>query len=258
MKPSFLEKIQAVLGVTRAEASVAFVLLAGFAAGWILSAVRSQNNSKEEMELLFDSAKSDFLSRSVGVTPEGEGVPVLMLADTLAEGEGTFPASQKKKLPDAPIDLNTASAEEMQQLPGIGPKIAERIIAYRSVRPFRRIEEIVRVKGIGRKTFEKIRPYITVGSLYTLFPESAGTAVKTEASDSVLHTATPIENRSMNKININTATAEELMRLPGIGPALAQRIIEQRPFARIEDILRVKGIGPKKFEKIREMITVEE
>ncbi|MDH7487236.1 MAG: ComEA family DNA-binding protein [Anaerolineae bacterium] len=59
------------------------------------------------------------------------------------------------------------------------------------------------------------------------------------------------------KVNINTATAEELDTLPGIGPAMAQRIIEGRPYSSIEDIRRVKGIGQATFEKLKDLITVQ-
>ncbi len=61
-------------------------------------------------------------------------------------------------------------------------------------------------------------------------------------------------------ININTASASELDLLPGIGPALANNIIEHRqnygPFTCIEDIINVSGIGPSKFTELRDLITV--
>ncbi|MDI1471625.1 helix-hairpin-helix domain-containing protein [Thermodesulfovibrio sp. 1176] len=64
------------------------------------------------------------------------------------------------------------------------------------------------------------------------------------------------------KIDINTATAKELMKLPGIGAVLAERIVEYREvngkFKNIEEIKKVKGIGNAKFEKIKDMITVGE
>ena len=61
-------------------------------------------------------------------------------------------------------------------------------------------------------------------------------------------------------VNINTAGVEELDTLPGVGPATAQAIVDEResngPFASIEDIQRVSGIGEKKFEKLKDSIRV--
>jgi len=60
-------------------------------------------------------------------------------------------------------------------------------------------------------------------------------------------------------LNINTATEEQLTTLPGIGPALAQRVITFRkaqPFKTVEDLMQVKGIGQKVFNKIKALITV--
>jgi competence ComEA-like helix-hairpin-helix protein len=59
-------------------------------------------------------------------------------------------------------------------------------------------------------------------------------------------------------VDINTATAIELESLPGIGPVLARRIIESRPYESIEELTRVKGIGPKSFARLKNQITVGE
>ncbi len=63
------------------------------------------------------------------------------------------------------------------------------------------------------------------------------------------------------KININTASVEELVGVKGIGPKYAERIVEYRekngPFNKVEDIMMVKGIGAKTFESIKDLITAE-
>ena len=60
------------------------------------------------------------------------------------------------------IDINTATIEELQTLPNIGPKTAKSIIKYREKHPFESVDELVEVKGIGEKRLKKLKPYVTV------------------------------------------------------------------------------------------------
>jgi competence protein ComEA len=62
-----------------------------------------------------------------------------------------------------PIDVNHAALTELQKLPGIGPKMSQRIVDEREKRPFATVEELRRVTGIGPKTLEKLKPLVTVG-----------------------------------------------------------------------------------------------
>ena len=60
------------------------------------------------------------------------------------------------------VNIQTASAEQLQQLPGIGPSKAAAIVQHREQRAFRRVEDLMRVRGIGRATFRRLRPMLTV------------------------------------------------------------------------------------------------
>lgn len=72
-------------------------------------------------------------------------------------------AGQKKKPPAKPLDLNTATVAQLEQLPGIGPVTAEAIVHFRKKSgPFRRVEDLLAVPRISKSRFNKIRPYITV------------------------------------------------------------------------------------------------
>jgi competence ComEA-like helix-hairpin-helix protein len=83
--------------------------------------------------------------------------------DAIAEKAGK-PASSsgKKGAPSAPVNINAAPRDALMKLPGVGEKTAEAIIAMRAHVPFRRPEDIMNVKGIGEKKFEKMKAYIVV------------------------------------------------------------------------------------------------
>jgi len=72
--------------------------------------------------------------------------------------------SAKKKPPAAPINLNTATSDELQLVPGIGPVTAEKILQMRkSYGPFKSVDDLRAIRGIGPKRLEKMRKYLTVG-----------------------------------------------------------------------------------------------
>ena len=79
-----------------------------------------------------------------------------------------LPALQKQgkaAKPQAAVDINKATANDLQKLPGIGPSLAKRIVAYREKHgPFRRVEDLMAIKGIGFKKWNEIKPYVNVGT----------------------------------------------------------------------------------------------
>ncbi len=85
----------------------------------------------------------------------GEAMPADSTAAAGAEGPAGSPA----------LDLNRASAAELDQLPGIGPVLAARIVSYRSEHGrFSRVEELRAVRGVGPRVLERLRPHLRVGA----------------------------------------------------------------------------------------------
>ena len=73
-------------------------------------------------------------------------------------------SEKSPRVPVVVIDINQASSEDFEKLPGIGPKLAQQIVAYRQKHgPFRRVEELMVIKGIGVKKWKALRPHVRVG-----------------------------------------------------------------------------------------------
>ena len=81
----------------------------------------------------------------------------------LAAQESSRPAPRPPDAATAPVNLNTATAAQLESLPGIGPAMAQRIVEYRQQSGgFKKIEELMNVRGIGEASFLKLKPLITV------------------------------------------------------------------------------------------------
>lgn len=92
-------------------------------------------------------------------------VSAALAGDVHAQTDGPRKPSAPAAKPTVMVNINTATAAEFQQLPGIGAKTAARIVDYRQKKgPFNKLEELMNVQGIGEKSFLKLRPQLTVGT----------------------------------------------------------------------------------------------
>ncbi|MFP4580668.1 MAG: helix-hairpin-helix domain-containing protein [Candidatus Sumerlaeia bacterium] len=215
------------------------------------------------------------------------------------------------------IDLNAADAQELaSRLSGIGQTKARAIVEYRENNGrFQSVEELEKVPGIGPKTIERIRsdvhvsrpeapeipqpdapesPHIpqqypfpgtepatvTQRAITSALPQAEKTEITSPPNTitrpkkaTVPKPAMPEINRPTRpevpkttpaandgRININTATSEELQTLYRVGPVTAEKIILYRakhgPFQTVDDITKISGIGPKTLERNRDKIKV--
>jgi competence protein ComEA len=91
--------------------------------------------------------------------------PSVSLAQASAQQQ---PSAAKTSPLGTPVNLNTATVEQLDGLPGIGPAMAARIVEYRQkAGAFKKVEELMNVRGIGEKNFLKLKPLITVGPVKT-------------------------------------------------------------------------------------------
>lgn len=87
----------------------------------------------------------------------------LLLAGAAIPGQAAGKRKSSKNPPKQPLDVNQATAEELEQVPGIGPVTAKAIVRYREKNgPFRRFEELMIIDGISEQKLEKLRPWLVV------------------------------------------------------------------------------------------------
>jgi competence protein ComEA len=137
----------------------------------------------------------------------------------------------------AKIDVNTATAEELESLDGVGAATAKKIIDNR---PYAEVSDLSKA-GLSQSRIDKLEPLVTVG----------GTAVSAGKNK-----ARSNETESAGKVDLNSATAEELDALPGVGKATAEKIISGRPYKSIDDFASRSGLRASEVEKLTPLVTV--
>jgi competence protein ComEA len=188
---------------------------------------------------------------------------VVLLGLLAFRGYGNRLGARPTDLTPAPIDLNAAQRSELEQIPGVGPKLALAIDARRKDRPFTSVDELQDVKGVGPVTFDKMRPYLRVESPSPTAPADLDPPILERKRPPAAPVRSPVSRKLQPgdpPINVNTATAEELLQLPDVGPVTARAIIAartERPFRSTADLDRVKGIGAKRLAKLRPFVVVE-
>lgn len=147
------------------------------------------------------------------------------------------------------VDINLAPAREIDRLPGVGPSLAVRIVEYRTEHgPFGSLAGLDSVPGVGEATLGRIGEMVRLSGV-------AGRVggQRLPNSPSGVGPSAPI-------LQLNSASANDLAGLPGIGPGRARAIVAYREahgsFASINDLEKVPGIGPATVAKLRPRLDV--
>ena len=153
-----------------------------------------------------------------------------------------------KPLPDT-VNINTATKQEFQQLPGIGEVLSERIIRFREAKGgFADPSEIQKVYKLPDSTFQKIHPYLYMESREKEISKGDSPPPK----ERIPHEKTRIKALTLSTpVNINSADTTQWQQLPGIGPVLAKRIVAYRKiigfFSQVGYLAKVYGLSQEKI-----------
>lgn len=219
----------------------------------------SENANRQPVFDWDKPTKAETTTKSAGSTtaPVRQTEPAQLDAAELA-----FPEEAEPEI-SYPLDLNAATAEELETLPGVGAILAERIVSYReAVGGFQTLEELQQVNGIGSGIYSQIAPYLfIIGELQTISPESElPEATDAAAPELEPETAPESASASIPHLDINIATAEDFQKLPNVTQEQAEAIVRLRTqiqyFQNIYELLYADGMTDRLFLSIRDYLYV--
>ncbi len=157
--PATLYRLRDRLALTRPELTTLLVVTALLGFGMI-----AQHLPSPPVEMSPDVLTYQARFAAASLEPETRPAAAdAAKAEVGAEKDAPTRRVSKKAAPQRPVSINTATAAELETLPRVGPKMAQRILDYRAERgPFARVEDLRKVRGIGDKTLENLRPLITL------------------------------------------------------------------------------------------------
>ena len=121
--------------------------------------VKGEVNNPGVVTLKWEGTAQDAIEKAGGLTETADTQSISLMEQVSPDTVLVIPSIQETK--DL-VSINNASLEELDTLPGVGPSIAQRIIEYRKEQPFTSLDDLKNVKGIGDKTFEKMKEQISL------------------------------------------------------------------------------------------------
>ncbi len=229
-------------------------------AQFIRVSVSGAVNKPGKYTLPAGSRTIDAIQAAGGTRSDAQTAGLALVAPLKGDGSLTVPSkkeaptqasravqSSTAAAPNQAIDLNQATAEELANLPKIGPSTAAKIVQDRQANgPYKSLADLDRVSGVGRGTLVKLSGAVTINGKVAAYE---GTSTKGNAPSNA-------------QLNINQATYDELEALRGISPKLAGQILQLRldhgnRLTRLEDLKEIPGLTDAKLKSLARDLKVE-